>query len=576
MQEKQQNLLDVIQNYVILLKEGKASSLAPLLATFKLGSKSMNLKTHFQFEPLYKTISAKRTIWKCGRQCGKSFGIASRGILRAGLLPNYHILFVQPRFDQIKRFSQTIVKLLLKNWTLYKLLVDTEGEQNVLTKEFKCGSRFHMEYTFLSADRVRGLSGISELNVDEIADIDFSFLPILAETMSATIRYGLSIYTGTPKTTDNTLEVLWQDSSMAEWAVKCLGCNKTNIPAADQDLLKMIGKQGLICAKCGKPIDARNGYYVHAFPDRRTSFEGYHISQPIHPLHYAIPSKWQDLLYKLQNYNKAKFFNEVLGEACDESVKLLTKADIVQAANFSDNDMAKAATEAKKYEMLVMGVDWSGGGELSHSYTAIAICGIKPTSDVIDCIYCSRLPHGLAPAEESKLLAQIANMFGVTYIAHDYTGAGYLREAMLIQAGIPTGHFLPFTYVVQPTKAVINWNQATGGARASYSLDKARSLMVLCAMMKAKKVTVPKWEYAGDILSDLLALMENPKELERGNILFLITSKPKMSDDFAHALNFACSALWHARQAYPNLAEAEKFKIPESELALPDPSSILL
>jgi hypothetical protein len=70
--------------------------------------------------------------------------------------------------------------------------------------------------------------------------------------------------------------------------------------------------------------------------------------------------------------------------------------------------------------------------------------------------------------------------------------------------------------------------------------------------------------------------MENPKELERGNILFLITSKPKMSDDFAHALNFACSALWHARQAYPNLAEAEKFKIPESELALPDPSSILL
>ncbi len=575
MDENSKSCAALVNECLDLMRAGKLKSLHPLLSIFRMGSGPMNLRTHFQIQPMYNVRTAKRTVWKCGRQCGKSFGIASRGILRAGLTPDYHLLFVQPRFDQIKRFSQTIVKPLLRSCALRDALVGPECEQNVLTKEFANGSRFHLEFVFSSPDRARGLSGMAELNVDECQDVDFTFLPVLQETMSATIHYGLSVFTGTPKTTDGTLEVLWQDSSMAEWVIPCSRCKKLNVPAIDHDLLKMLGKKGLICAKCGRPVDARDGWYEHTFPDRIASFTGYHISQPVHPLHYAIPAKWQDLMLKLKTYDKARFYNEVLGESCDESVKLLTKADIIQAANFSDNDVAKSAASAREYEMIVMGVDWSGGGELSHSFTAVSICGIKPGGDTIDCIYCTRLPHGVQPIEEARLLAQLANLFNAAYIAHDYTGAGYLREAMLVQAGIPTGHFTPFTYVVHPAKSVITWNAATGGARASYSIDKARSLMVLCAMIKARKVTLPQWEYAGEVLSDLLALVESPREMERGNILFLITSKPKTPDDFAHALNFACSALWHARQAYPNLAEAARFTIPADQLAMVDPGSIL-
>jgi hypothetical protein len=563
------------KDYIDQLNNGTATSMVPLLNMFSLNGDPMNLKFHFQLEPMYNVKTSKRMVWRCARQVGKSYGIGSRGIIRAGLVPGFNLLYIQPRCDQIKRFSQTVIKPLLRTCAFNKALVDRSCEQNVMTKEFTNGSRFHMEYVFLNPDRVRGISGVAEMNIDECQDVDYAHIPVIAETMSATIRYGFHVYTGTSKTTDCTLEALWQDSSMAEWAIPCTHCNKTNIPSMEQDLWKMIGKKTCICAKCGRPVDPRYGYYVHAFPDRRQFFSGYHISQVTHPLHYAIPSKWQDLLYKMQTYDRAKFLNEVLGEACDESVKLLGKNDIIAASNHLTNKLAEAIAASRQYKMLVLGVDWSGGGELSHSYTTIAVVGTKPGEDVLDCVYAERIPHGLKPEDEAKMIAEYANMFQVAYIAHDYTGAGYLRESLMCQAGIPPGQIMPFTYVCAPTKNVITYNQGSANTRTSWSMDKARSLMVICAMIKARKVTLPDWEHAQNVLGDLLALQENPKELERGNILFLITAKPKTPDDFAHALNYACSCIWHSKQAYPNLAEAAKFEITADQLAMADPGSIL-
>ena len=120
--------------------------------------------------------------------------------------------------------------------------------------------------------------------------------------MSASIFWGFSIYTGTPKTTDTTLALLWDMSSKCEWVIHCTHCNHFNVPNPENDLLKMIGKHGTICAKCGRPVDPRNGGYVAASPDKLMTFPGYHISQTIHPIHMLNDTKWSRILDKVENY----------------------------------------------------------------------------------------------------------------------------------------------------------------------------------------------------------------------------------------------------------------------------------
>jgi len=69
-------------------------------------------------------------------------------------------------------------------------------------------------FAFLNPDRVRGVSA-DRVGIDEIQDLDITFLPIIRECMSAS-DLAIRQFTGTPKTLDNTLESLWQESSQAE------------------------------------------------------------------------------------------------------------------------------------------------------------------------------------------------------------------------------------------------------------------------------------------------------------------------------------------------------------------------
>ena len=78
---------------------------------------------------------------------------------------------------------------------------------------------------------------------DEVQDLNWAFMPVIEQTMGGSKDWGMYRYAGTPKSLDNTIEKLWQQSSQDVWVVECphMGCKKYNVGCADMDLLKMIG-----------------------------------------------------------------------------------------------------------------------------------------------------------------------------------------------------------------------------------------------------------------------------------------------------------------------------------------------
>ena len=574
---------DYLTDYFTALQQGRVDSFAALLPLFMIGEDHMSTELHYQLTPFFRLEQPMSTVYMCSRQVGKSMGVSAQTILRGHFYKGFHTLIIEPRADQLARFNGTILRPLLKNCLIRDRIIDAVNLGKFFVKELKSGSIIYLEYCFQSPDRARGISGASSVVFDEAQDIEYEHLPAVIETMSASRRFGFQQYTGTPKTTDGTLGVLWEDSSQAEWIIPCQHCSKKNIPALGHDILKMLGRDTVVCAKCGKPLDGRLGAYVHARPELASSHAGYHFSQITHPLHYGIKTKWQMLRGKMEGpgaYSQAKFYNEVLGVPCDESVKLLSQADLIKASTKHPNDYDKTLSLRNRYAGYVMGVDWSGGGDLSDSYTAISVVGFRNGTDVVDCLYAERIPPGLSPEEEASHIMERFRALQCAYLAHDYGGAGYIRESLLRQAGLADHQIVPYTYVNQSSKDVIVYNPPTGaGTRFSYSIDKARSLAVMCAMVRALKITLPAYDDQSRlVLDDLLNLVEMPREMPRGGTMYLIGKAAKKSDDFAHALNYACSAIWYTRQAYPNLSDmVQKFRMSETQLALAaasDPSKL--
>ena len=115
--------------------------------------------------------------------------------------------------------------------------------------------------------------------------------------------------------------------------------------------------------------------------------------------HVTDREKWFEILRKQQTYTKAAFDNEVLGVPSDESVKMLTKEDLVKASHGRPNTLEAALEVRKRYSTTVIGVDWGGGGTTLQSFTTMAILGYMPTEKKVDVLYMERVPIGKSSME---------------------------------------------------------------------------------------------------------------------------------------------------------------------------------
>lgn len=537
-------------------------TLVPFVALFTIDGKRASLRKHFQLSPLYDLRRPRRMTLMVARQLGKTYGILMNCTMRPALLPNFPILFLQPRLPQVQRSRTSILRPLLNGMAFRGEFVEREEASRATSITFKTGSTLFMDYAFMSPDRLRGYTGVASLYFDEAQDFVYDFIPVIGECLSAQERYGFYTFSGTPKTTDGTLGAVWDSSSQCEWVTPCRACGKSNVPSVDQHLLRMIGKETVICAHCGKALNPADGSFVPAYPERMDSWPGYHIPQIVHPLHCLSRPKWSEILYKVGHYSKALLYNEVFGVPCDESVKLLTLNDLKGAMDTArPNTLEHAVSIRANYPMIILCADWSGGGELEESHTMLSALGARSGSDIIDVLYVERIRQGGVPEEEAGRAFHIMQALNCSFVCHDYTGAGDLRERFMIAAGIPPEKIIPFTYTAPCSGPVVSYKAPAGGTRSSYHIEKARSLSVLMHLVRTGRVRFPAFDLSDkkEPVMDLLALVEVPRELSSGRTLYLIAKAPKKSDDFAMALNLGCSALYIIKGGYPELMVPTKF-----------------
>lgn len=574
---------DAMEAYGRVFQElSQKSIVSALPMMLRLRGRPYTLEDHFPMEPLFHTELPVQSLLRCGRQVSKSTTLAAQGVIQSGSTPFFNSLFVTPLYEQCRRFSSNYVRPFVIDSPINSAIVDNKCEQSVLQRSFKNRSIMFFSYCLKDADRVRGIAA-DRVVADEIQDIDWDLLPIILETMSAS-KWAVLQAAGTPKTLDNTIEYMWTRSSQAEWVTRCEACNYYNIACLSQDLLKMIGQDTVVCAKCGNSLNPRpafhpkrnkrgTGFWLHAFPERAIEFPGYHAPQIIFPMHFASARKWRILRQKMDPSHTPRhvFINEVLGEGADAGTKLVTQADLIRACQFygKPNKIAQALLEKNKYLDVAIGADWGGstapyGAGRAHlllkpeegqSYTTLAIVGLKHDGR-IDVLYVYRFDLSGSHIEEARACVMMWNEVdegrSSTLFCHDYGGAGSVRETLMIHCGLPLQHVVGCQYVHAPQQKMMEFKQK--GARGYYSLDKARSLIFLCQAIKVGFVGLPEWISARDKLIDFLALIEDHLERPGGANIIRVVRKPGVPDDVAHAINFAAYGLWH-RHGYPNFKD---------------------
>jgi hypothetical protein len=481
---------------------------------------------------MYDTEYVPDTLFMCGRQIGKSTNLSRSEVLDAVTIPHYQILFVAPLQSQTHRYSQLVLGEALKSCPLATAYQEKDASElsdgpvvkSVMHQSFANGAGIQLTYAKTSSDRARGIFA-DRIDFDEIQDQLVDNIPVISESLTAS-DWGVRRFTGTAKTTDNTIEKLWQQSSMCEWAIPCSGCNHWNIPNMDGKVLDMIRSDGLHCVKCDKLLNVRTGEIVPAYRDRMETFRGYHIPQVVVPAIVEDPNKWALVLRKLMRYPIALFLQEVLGLSCSIGARIITQEDIVRASVLPP--IEKLQKQLRNYVFTVGGVDWGIG---SHdSFTVHTILGVKPDGHM-DVLWARRFP-GFDPDTTLKDITQAHRFYNCRMLAADF-GMGFDKNVMLERRfGIPVVQ-------IQLTKQnrLLLYNPIQRIFHR-WTVDKTTAMELMFVAIKYGKISFPPQEEFKTYTDDLLSPYEEIRE-SGGLVSRFFNRDPARPDDFAYALAFS-------------------------------------
>jgi len=500
-----------------------------LPSLFKIRGEPYSIRDYPQFAPLYQREAPANMVYLCGRQVAKSTNLSRSEVMDMIQIPNFQILFVAPLQSQAHRYSALYLHEAMTTCEPVKTLQAPNpaiGEgpiiKSVSHKSLVNGAGIQIMYAKTSADRARGIT-CDRIDYDEIQDQLIDVIPVVAESITNS-EWMLQRYTGTAKTTDSAAEYFWQMSSMAEWVVRCMGCNHWNVPSKEGDILSMISVDGPVCAKCGKLLDVYCGELVHAKPSIKDDWFGVHVPQIVLPAIANSPVKWAKLIHKVSTYPETLVFNEIFGISHDAGARLITMEDIKRQCvlgNFED-----CKNRLREYNCIVVGVDW-GVAEIS-SFTVATVLGYHPNGEV-HVLFIKRY-MGQNIEDVVIDIMRTANAYGAEMVAADF-GVGYTNNTMLRNRGVNVSQI---QYV--KSNDFVRYNEIHGIPR--WVVDRNTALSIIFWGIKHGKIKFPDFETMEPYANDLLSPFESIVETESGMTTKKFLRNPSMPDDFCHALTF--------------------------------------
>ncbi len=345
--------------------------------------------------------------------------------------------------------------------------------------------------------------------IDEIQDIIFANVPVIEQCASHS-PWKIFCYSGTPKSMDNTIETYWSEfSTQNEWVVPCEACGGKEPSSWFWNVLgvRNIGKKGPICSKCKRPINPMHPHAQWASMQpvteentHRVAFEGYRISQLMVPWIIHDDDAWHDsVLFPLENYETAKFNNEVLGVSYDSGQRPLTKRQVeacCQASIRMYDHNAVIETAKRCHGGVAAGLD-HGTGE-NESYSVLSLGGYL--GGAFQIFYIHRFTgEDLNPQLQLLKIAQLLKEVNFVVLGSDY-GGGFDRNDWLMR-NFGANKVMKYQYASGPKKKV-KWE----GELGRFMLHRTEVMSDVFNAIRQRKIWFPNWEefrtpYGSDLLN---------------------------------------------------------------------------
>lgn len=504
------------------------------------------------FEPKYEPqrllydLYPQFLVVKAGRQVGKSLGLAGRMVTGSISQKYFTSLFMSPSQIQTKRFSSGYLDTFRESQYVDKYFVKHSDPGNVFEKTFSNKSKIYLSYgqTSADADRVRGLTA-DLMALDEIQDIQLESIPVIKEILN-TSDFGYQLFTGTSKSTANTLEQLWLESNQMEFVKKCGKCGKWVIPNEFELMMEMVtNPKYMVCPHCHKEFSFIGGHWVatkNELSQGKGAKYGMHLPQLIFGANTRTGSRqWDDLYDKVQQskngvlYTAETVANEIFGLATDLGSTSLSMSE-ARACCFPEilewpkpdksNVPAVALPLINGIHTTVLGVDWSVSGS-EGSHTVVSVLGIDHSGRMI-LLYAKKLigTHILTQVDE---VLSIARQYNCRMIGSD-RGVGVLQGELMQQKYGPQ-RVIMCQYVSAAKR--LAWNQSGNflAADRTGAMDDVMHKMRL----GSDRFMTPSWRLTEGMWGDALGIFE--EETHIGKRVY--RKQPSIPDDWFHSVVFA-------------------------------------
>lgn len=440
-------------------------------------------------------------------------------------VPHFKTLYIAPTKEQTSTFSNTrLLKVLQYSPEVRNVYIDPGSTNNVLLTILRNGSEMILSYALDDPDRVRGKTADREF-IDEVQDIAYdAVIPVVKECM-ANSNYGWTIYAGTPKSMENTIEYLWQKSSQSEWVMKCTGCGQHQVVVSK----KSVGLKGAICVKCGKLLPVRNGFWYDF--NKNARMKGFHISQPIMPLNNEVPARWQRILDKMETYSESKFNNEVLGISDAIGARMLSLEELEAMCADYYVELPIPGPLMADVRAVVGGVDWSGQGSEFTSRTVAWVFGLTNDYRLKTLYY--RIFKGENPVQDVAEVADVFAQCGCQAIVGD-AGGNPLANTML-RDRLGQHRMFQAQYSGNATGKLLRWNR-----KDRYIIDRSGAIDSFMLRLKRKEVIFPMLNQMTTPIQDILNEYEEvtqPDSARGGRRVWRHAASAP--DDCLHAMVFA-------------------------------------